>query len=71
MPPGGTAQMRPTANYALFEQAKHLHRTVRELLTGQAGRLGQMEFWLWQVFRLAEQRLQQQVGIGERIVRHG
>jgi hypothetical protein len=33
---------------------------VRELLTGQRGPLTNMEFYLWQRYRLAQARVQQQ-----------
>lgn len=52
--------MRPTQNYALFQTAEQLHKTVRELLTGKPGSLTWVEQYLWQIYRAAAARLQQQ-----------
>lgn len=48
----------------LFAQAEAFGRPVRELLTGQAGPLTHMEWYLWMRYRLALARLRQQQGKG-------
>lgn len=52
--------MIPTENYALFELAESLGKTVAELLTGKPQPLSQMEFYLWNRYRAAQQRLKEQ-----------
>lgn len=52
--------MVPTENYALFELAESLGKTVAELLTGESQPLSQMEFYLWNRYRAAQQRLKEQ-----------
>lgn len=44
----------------LFVQAETFGRPVREMLTGQAGPLMQMEMYLWGRYRWAMARLRQQ-----------
>jgi len=57
--------MLPTQNYSLFAQAETFNRPVRELLAGTPGPLMNMEFFLWNSYRLATMRLQQQQGKGK------
>ena len=59
--PQSPATLLGTQNYALFQTAEQLGRTVRELMTGQPGPLTACEQLMWQRFRLATARLQQQV----------
>ena len=44
----------------LYAQAESFGRPVRELLTGQAGPLTHMEWYLWGRYRWAQARLRQQ-----------
>jgi len=52
--------MVPTENYALFELAETLGKTVGELLTGRPQPLLNMELYLWNRYRFARERLRQQ-----------
>lgn len=52
--------MLPTEHYALFELAETLGKTVAELLTGAPMPLSNMEFYLWNRYRLARERIRQQ-----------
>ncbi len=52
--------MVPTDNYALFELAETLGKTVAELLTGEAQPLSNMELYLWNRYRFARERIRQQ-----------
>lgn len=54
------ADLLPTANYALFQTAEQLGKSVRELVTGQPGPLTVAEEYLWRRYRLATSRLHQQ-----------
>lgn len=60
MPESGSADLAGTGNFALFQTAEQLHKTVRELVTGQTGPLTSTEQYLWNRYRLATARLQQQ-----------
>ena len=57
--------MIPTQNYSLFHSAEMFNRPVRELLDGAPGPLMNMEFFLWNSYRLATMRLQQQQSKGK------
>ncbi len=52
--------MIPTRRFAMFRTAEQLHKTVRELMTGQAGAMTCMEEFLWTVYRTAVARLEHQ-----------
>lgn len=52
--------MQPTANYALFETAETLGRTVVDLLLGGSRPMSNMELYLWGRYRWAKARLDQQ-----------
>lgn len=54
--------MLPTENFSLFELAESLGKTVAELLTGEPQPLSQMEFYLWNRYRAAQERLRYQRG---------
>lgn len=44
----------------LFVQAEAFGQSVRQMMTGAAGPLTQMELYLWGRYRLARARLRQQ-----------
>jgi hypothetical protein len=52
--------MKATDNYWTFSLAQKLKTTVREMLTGQAGPLTRMEWYLWARFESAQKRIEQQ-----------
>jgi len=52
--------MIPTENFALFELAESLGKTVAELLTGGSQPLSNMELYLWNRYRFACERIRQQ-----------
>jgi hypothetical protein len=52
--------MVPTENFALFELAESLGKTVGELLTGGSQPLSNMELYLWNRYRVAQARIRQQ-----------
>lgn len=54
------AELGPTRHYLRFDTAERLGKSVRELLTGQAGPLTAMEDALWRRKRVADARLAQQ-----------
>jgi hypothetical protein len=60
----GSADMLPTENYALFQLATDLGKTVRELLD-TPGPLTCMERYLWRRWKMARQRLEQQRNRGK------
>lgn len=54
------AALHPTSMYMLFYNAKELGKSVGELATGRGTAISNMEMFLWNVWRTAEARLQQQ-----------
>lgn len=52
--------MRATENYSLFQLAFDLHKTVAELSLGQALPFSTMERYMWNRWKLARMRLEQQ-----------
>lgn len=52
--------MKATDNYWTFSLAQKLRVSVREMLTGQAGPLTRMEWYLWARFESAQKRIEQQ-----------
>ena len=52
--------MLATEGYAMFKMAQDLSQTVRQLLTGVPGPLSGFESYMWNRWRLATVRLEQQ-----------
>ena len=54
------AHLVPTMAYGWFSHAESLHRTVAEYFLGGTRPMSQMESYLWDQFRLAQERINQQ-----------